>query len=278
MARIHVLLARAAPFALVFRRGPTKQVRQLRWDLRTDELTGGQWLMGRVYQERCALSADGRLLVYFAMRKGEPWTAVSRPGFFTPLAVWEENGTWGGGGVFEHNHRLLLRTSPNALSLQDGFELPPGFELGRLTPEHRTLASSGWTERALDPESGPTPSGAKRPRRFAYPIGRKACPTDPDCFLERHRVEVADPNGPFTAFDYALCDADSAVVTPLGVLDWADWDARGDLLSSEDGSLRRATVSSGALASVEIVASIGDDVFERFPPTAEAKQWPPMRR
>lgn len=48
----------------------------LRWDLRSDEIVGGQWLAGRVYEERCGLSPDGELLDYFAMRKGQTWVGL----------------------------------------------------------------------------------------------------------------------------------------------------------------------------------------------------------
>ena len=56
VARIHVLMARDSPVSVIFRRGPTKQVRMLLWDRSSDEVRGGQWLMGRVYPERSSLS------------------------------------------------------------------------------------------------------------------------------------------------------------------------------------------------------------------------------
>jgi hypothetical protein len=54
--RIQFIVARRAPVAVVFRRGPTRQVEVLTWDLTTDELTAGQWLKGRIYERRCDLS------------------------------------------------------------------------------------------------------------------------------------------------------------------------------------------------------------------------------
>jgi len=51
--RLFGLVARDARTAVVFRRGPSKQVRMLRWDLATDAVTPGQWLSGRIYAERC---------------------------------------------------------------------------------------------------------------------------------------------------------------------------------------------------------------------------------
>lgn len=63
--RLHVFIARDVRTAVVLRRGPSKQVRMLRWDLATDDVVGGQWLSGRLYEERCDLSPDGELFVYF---------------------------------------------------------------------------------------------------------------------------------------------------------------------------------------------------------------------
>lgn len=65
-ARLHVILAREAPKAVVFRRGPTGQVCTLGWDLTSDAFTMGQWLKGRIYEYRSDLSPDGEHLIYFA--------------------------------------------------------------------------------------------------------------------------------------------------------------------------------------------------------------------
>ena len=64
--RIHVIFAREAPKAVVFRRGPSDQVCTLGWDLETDTFTMGQWLKGRIYEYRSDLSPDGELMIYFA--------------------------------------------------------------------------------------------------------------------------------------------------------------------------------------------------------------------
>lgn len=89
--RIHCVVARDVRTAVVFRRGPTKKVRMLLWDLARDVITGGQWLAGRIYDSRCDISPDGKLVVYFAGKfktKIATFTAVSRPPYFTALALW----------------------------------------------------------------------------------------------------------------------------------------------------------------------------------------------
>ena len=65
-ARLHAILAREAPKAVIFRRGPSGQVCTIGWDLETDTFTMGQWLKGRIYEYRSDLSPDGKLMIYFA--------------------------------------------------------------------------------------------------------------------------------------------------------------------------------------------------------------------
>ena len=99
------------------RRGPTDHVQLVAWDTDTDEFTAGQWFKGRIHEDRCDLSPDGRYFVYFAAKHRwvhvedvkETWTAISRPPYFTALAIWFFGGTWHGGGVFES-------ASPTALA------------------------------------------------------------------------------------------------------------------------------------------------------------------
>ena len=73
-ARLHVILAREAAKAVVFRRGPSGCVCTLSWDLETDTFTMGQWLKGRIYEYRSDLSPDGELMIYFATDYRHPDT------------------------------------------------------------------------------------------------------------------------------------------------------------------------------------------------------------
>jgi hypothetical protein len=73
-ARLHVILAREASKAVIFRRGPSDQVCTLGWDLETDTFAMGQWLKGRIYEYRSDLSPDGELMIYFATDYRHPDT------------------------------------------------------------------------------------------------------------------------------------------------------------------------------------------------------------
>src|SRR5689334_6204370 len=102
--RIYFLLARKSPLAVIFRRGPSKQVAVITWDTERHEFFLGQWLKGRIYEHRCDLSPSGQKLIYFAAKYGtemRTWTAVSRPPFLTAIALWPKGDAWGRGGLFE---------------------------------------------------------------------------------------------------------------------------------------------------------------------------------
>lgn len=125
--RLHVILAREAPFGVVFRRGPSKDVLLVGWNTDDDTFQPGQWLRGRIYERRCDLSPKGDLLVYFAAKYREPvrsWTAISRPPFLTALAMWPKGDGWGGGGHFLSQTRLALNHRDDELTLAGGFSVP----------------------------------------------------------------------------------------------------------------------------------------------------------
>src|SRR5580704_3852137 len=123
-ARLHMILARKAHTAVIFRRGPSKWVQLIKWDTDTDSFELGQWFHGRIYERRCDLSPDGSLLVYFAQKisartmKDEEytysWTAISKPPYLTALALWPKGDCWHGGGLFEGPHDLFLNHRPEA--------------------------------------------------------------------------------------------------------------------------------------------------------------------
>lgn len=79
----------------------------------------GQWFRGRIYPEKCDVSPDGKLLIYFAGKfsprareKGydRTWIAVSRPPYLTALAMWLIGDTWGGQGLFLDDRSVLIAT------------------------------------------------------------------------------------------------------------------------------------------------------------------------
>lgn len=122
-ARIYGILAPEANKVVLFRRGPSKLTLQLVWDLETDEITPGQWIKGKVFVERSDVSPDGRYLIAAISNYGENshhaedlnfWTAISRPPYFTAIAMWGSAGSYLGGGMWESNRKVRLNNDPHA--------------------------------------------------------------------------------------------------------------------------------------------------------------------
>jgi len=91
------------------RRGPSRWWHLTLWNTRQDRFSSGQWFGGSLYPRKCDLSPDGQLLSYFAgkYRLGArdhgydlTYIAVSRPPYFTALALWPVGDTWGGQTMF----------------------------------------------------------------------------------------------------------------------------------------------------------------------------------
>ncbi|QGX97234.1 hypothetical protein EI983_02660 [Roseovarius faecimaris] len=111
--RLHLFFATENSQAVILRQGPSKTFRMILWDRDTDRFEDGQWLKHKVYAERCDISPDGRHFIYFALdgrwgseAKGS-YTAISRPPYFTALALFPQGDTWGGGGVFIDTTRYV---------------------------------------------------------------------------------------------------------------------------------------------------------------------------
>jgi len=288
--RLYALLARKAPFGVVFRRGPSKSVLLIGWNTSDDTFRTGQWLKGRIYERRCDLSPEGDLLLYFAANYREPyrsWSAISRPPFLTALAMWPKGDGWGGGGHFLSRRRLALNHRDGELKLAEGFSVPrwlrveqfgerPGW--GEDDPIHsERLERDGW-ELAEYPTKTKDDFGAKVWMEFSPPIKwRKAHPKWPKRYsLEMSILGIKEKDGPWYLIEHSVRrDQDST--DKIGRTDWADWSPSGDLLFAMDGCIYRAPCQRGVLVALEDAIKIADFSNLRFEPIQsppELRRWP----
>jgi hypothetical protein len=286
--RIAVLLARDARIAVVFRRGPTKQVLLVRWDLGNDSFEAGQWLNGRIYDRRCDLSPSGERLIYFAASYRPPlrtWTAVSRPPYFTALALWPNGDAWGGGGLFESENRILLNHPESARTILEGTELPTGIDIA--APPYagageddpiwsERMARDGWT---LDQEGqwGKHSSTdrfaltAEIPETWSRPHRRSALR------LRMCTIGVGERQGSWYVQQYDVIGPAGKVHLDLGRVDWADWDRNGDLIFAENGCLHRIACGPDGVFDVaarpRTLIDLSAQTFARRKAVAAANQW-----
>lgn len=123
------------------------------WDTAKDTFEHGAWFRGRIYEDRCDLSPDGELLVYFALQGSRnqtsyqgSWTAVSRPPWLHALALWPQGDTWGGGGQFTADRKLTLATSstePHPKHRMIGLEVSTGHVARK--PKKQTEQEADWS-------------------------------------------------------------------------------------------------------------------------------------
>ncbi len=284
--RLFAYVARDVRTAVVVRRGPSKQVRMILWDLATDTFTRGQWLSGRLYNDKCGISPNGRLFIYFTAKfktKLGTFTAVCRPPNFTALALWPDGSSYGGGGFFESNRKVVLNYARVIDEINENASVPDDFEvthLGDFRTRHgelSTCAHHGWTCCQRGKEGEPT---EKMRYVFAEPwIFRKPCPRRHTLMLEQHWLGMFEVNGPSSVYAFRLIETakhGAQTVEDLGRLDWAGWDHDGSLLFSRDGAMFRRDLSRPLKhASVPTkLEDFSDDTFESILPTDDAKRWP----
>jgi hypothetical protein len=259
----------------------------LTWNLETDEVVAGQWITGHVFTRRCDLSPNGRLLVgafsnysvtknaqaqkEFGVRPFEAsfWTAVSRPPFFSALALWFMSGAYNGGGMWLDDQQLGLNNQPYTyktakpmlepysaveLSLGAGEDLP-------LWP--KLLKSRGW--QGLN-------TFVVRKGRWMERARRKPFANGEIRYSESHS---------FARFIWAsgetwdLHDEKGKIVREWGKqqegLTWIDVDHRGRLLIADRGLLQ---VWEGfPEGEPRHVSDLTDNKFEPVAPPDWAQQW-----
>jgi len=119
--RLHAILAKNAPTAVVFRRGPSKVFVTLGWNLKTDSFFVGQWLKGVIDITASSLSPDGKYLLYEAAtyRSGdwrtECYSAISYAPYLRALDFYFHNTIESFGGFFIDNQTAYFPASEEGL-------------------------------------------------------------------------------------------------------------------------------------------------------------------
>jgi hypothetical protein len=282
--RLSVLLARASDVAVVFRRGPSKQVLMIRWHRTDDSFYFGQWFKGRIYEHRSDLSPDGECLLYFAASYKAPhfsWTAISRPPFLTALALWPKGDCWGGGGEFVTKHRVRLNHRNTEMKLAESFNLPNATTVepfgnhsgwGEDTIHEALLTRNGWLltieGKAIEHSfSAPLWYSFHPPQRWSRPN-----PVLADLVLHSSLLGIRMREGPWRVLSHAAT-LKGRTAADIGKSDWADWDRNGDLLYGRNGRLFRRKLERNALQPERCLIDISKVRFRPLAPTEEARTW-----
>ena len=210
-ARLHVLVARDARTGLVIRRGPSKKVGVFGWDRKTDEISLGQWLKGRIYERRCDLSPNGKYWIYFAMNghwesesRGS-WTAVARAPYLKALTMLPKGDCWHGGGLFNTEREYWLNEgfTPHTV-LRNSSEVSrdenagPTHYFGGECPHvyYNRLLRDGWDMSEIVADQGSATTLFEK-RISPAAVLRKLCHAGPPvegkgCYWDEHEIVFDD--------------------------------------------------------------------------------------
>jgi hypothetical protein len=274
--RLFVYLASEAPVAAVLSRGPTDWAQLSLWQTDSDRIAHGQWIKGRVYERRSDLSPDGTLFAAFVRQSGgrEPggadtWVAISRPPYFSALAVWFVGGTYYTGAFFPARNTLWL-------GYQE--ETPPdrGDKPGWLTIRSpRDIAyvdrTAEWTDRTVH-FNRLLRDGWELVERESYrTLWRRRHRELPLVLNMLHSFEDGRRQGGRYLVEYTLWNEAEQRELSLGEATWADWDQRGRLVLARDGQLLLCAVETGAC---ETIADFNGRKPDPQPAPPEALEWP----
>ena len=274
--RLHLILAREAPEAVIIRRGPTAWCRLSLWHTDTDTFEHGQWFKGKIYPERSDLSPDGGLLIYFAAKHtgftidpqtdyDTSWIAISKPPYLTALALWNGGSTYCPGALFEDNQTVWLpfKSGDDAAHPKhqpQGLTLKTGIPLGT-PPYFFRLERDGWVR---EPGKPAVPVAWWVPRRGQGSISwSKQQPTGSyQLVLERQMV------GYDITMTYFVAEPNGQTMTTLDNVPWADWDHQGRLVGVSDGQL---VVMNPAAPNEDVV--VLEDFNDQTPDPQPAPDW-----
>jgi hypothetical protein len=252
----------------------------IKWNTQEDTFEFGQWFKGRVYGRRSDVSPNGELLIYFAARHrlGRSWwTAISRPPFFTALALWPKSNCLNGGGRFVDNKKVWLNHGPIEAETDPKFRPGPVKVVGYAdalggddTVWNTLLARDGWEHTVV----GKVSNHPMAPRHVLDPPTqwRKANPRDKRLVLEMSIVGFSGANSPWYRIKYRVLASEEAKLD-MGFADWADWDHGGDLVFATYGRLFRLNFDNSGPLEANEIANFNDLKFIEVPPSFKAQNW-----
>jgi hypothetical protein len=260
--RLYGLLARDVPKGVLLRRGPTRRVQLILWHTDNDTFEEGQWFHGRIYEHSSDLSPDGSLFLYLARKNQTPeweasrtthqWTAISRPPYYTALALWPIGDEWDGGGMFLDNRTVWLCHQPEHLKHQ----------------QHKKL----------------TLQASFRPSRFSEKLIRNGWSIED---TRQHAIVYKDhPDHQYRLVNEYFREAGSSIEKLSYLVNnktneqhlindatWLDWDHQGRLVFTRDGKLF-ATKDPAIPYEVEMIADFNGNTPKGIIAPDWAHQWP----
>jgi hypothetical protein len=255
----------------------------VKWQTDCDRFEAGQWFNGRIYDRRSDLSPDGSLLIYFASKISGAtladaeytyaWTAISRPPYFTALALWPKGDCWHGGGLFLGPTRVWLNHKPE-VAVPHRRHRPKGLKVepnpqacGEDWPVwSRRMERDGWVL-VQEGRFVSTRHGWRTERPDIWERRSQAS----SMLLRRttDAISFKHPGGPYLESFRLVLDAGDF---PLEDASWADWDQAGRLVFARAGRLFAGAVESGRVVERELI-NLNTNTPSQVVPPEFATRW-----
>ena len=231
----------------VIRRGPSDWCHVGRWDLETLKYEPGSWVKGKLYPQRCDLSADGKWFSYTAYKGSatdlsESYLAISRLPWLHALAAWSLGETYTRGVHFVSDTRNQCLGDP------DVGRVPPSlFGLKWTEPVQFSVERRrGWVEDETSPSRDRHDHWDERRcgvrMMKQQPISRRAIVLSVEGRYAAFRAgSREDHDSGYRKGErgatYAISDGTDIQI--LEDVQWADWSRSGHLLvATLDGKLQ----------------------------------------
>jgi hypothetical protein len=286
-ARLFVLLARSAPVGVILRRGPSDWVQLIKWRMDKDSFEPGQWFKGRIYERRCDLSPDGLLFIYFAHKGSNwarnpsythAWTAISKPPYFTALALWPKGTTYEGGGLFETEKKVWVNHCYNV-------EPHPAHQPARYlkvrhneTPnvgEHkiyiRRLQRDGWQMVEAEPDYVISTFDGRKYSLNVPPasiMSKQVGMYTLTLYVGLHWLDAGQG-----IYEYLLTHNPTKHEAALDAATWADFDQQGRVLVAAHGKLFSAVMDDSGQLTLTELADFNANTPESVSAPAWARRW-----
>jgi YD repeat-containing protein len=192
------------------------------------------------------------------------WTAISKPPYFTALALWPKYGSWDGGGLFKSNNSIFLNHEKEVA------EPHPNHKPGPLEVILKDwdkpifserLERDGWALRQ-EWKGEPRATSPYDFRTVQPEIREKA--NGPQVIRLIRSSNVLDFSD-----EFAVVSGEDKIVASVERAGWVDWDQQGRLVFVRDGGIFSGRIEAdGRLAEHQLA-----DLNSSKPSPLEPPQW-----
>lgn len=272
---LFVIVSSNKNYAVIFRTTGRKLTLLVKWDLTSDLITHGQWIDGRIFNDACDISPNGKYLIYKINKKVTTKdkdfgvvTIISRLPNFTALGMWGNRNQYAGGGFFESDDIVHISSDQEQVfSSKQGRALNTLFDADIAIKEYGSVFNykrilNQWVYKGVENDCKimQKTSSEYRIQELLYLNHKNHMDHTP-------------------LLHYNIFDNTDRFLFEISDVDWADFDKKGDLLFAKYGCLYRlkknkiAEYAEKGMSVVKLIEDFTPLTFKSTPPTNKGLRW-----